>query len=253
MKISNFTKSEIDMLKEKCNFTDMEEKCFDLKAKGCTDVQLSVRLSMSESTVAVTMRRVRAKITTVLEEETKQLVNSRATDNGCVRCPSRVYRTMEEWARTPDTISVKGTEYIYADYRTENGVNIPRIKIGDGVTTVSRLPFATMSITDKDMEYWDNKPDIENNDFGSILRIDGTYTEENKFIFPADGYLMLSFDTAEDFAKVKLYGASGQMFFEFEKKAHVDIRSKEVFVKRNMECAYCCSSEGARVLFIPLV
>lgn len=253
MKISNFTEPELEMFRKRCNFTDIEGRCFELKAKGCTDVQLSVRLCMSESSVAVTMRRIRAKITTVLDEEARQVLLQKTADEGCVHCPSRVYRTMEEWARTPDAISTKGTEYIYADYRTENGVNIPRVKYGDGITAISKLPFATMSITDKDMEYWDNKPDTENNDFGSVLTIDGDYTEQNKFIFPSDGYLMLEFDSAEDFAKVKLFGASGQLFFEFEKRPHIDIHSKEVFVKRNMECAYACSSEGARVKFIPLV
>ena len=252
MKISNFTQSELDRLRERCNFTDIEGKCFELKAKGCTDVQLSVRLNMSESNVAVTMRRVRAKITTVLEEEAKEPDIPQMTD-GCGNCPARVYHTMEEWARIPDNVSTKGTEYIYADYRTENGVNIPRIKYGDGITHISKLPFATMSITDKDMEYWDNKPDIETNDFGKVIHIDDSYKESSKFVFPCDGYLMLEFECSCDFAKVRLYGASGRSFFNFEKPRYIDIHSKEVFVKKNMECEYIYASEGAKIKFIPLV
>ena len=253
MKISNFTESELEIFRQRCNFTDTESRCFELKAKGCTDVQLSVRLSMSESSVAVTMRRIRSKITTVLEEEAKRVVASEETDSGCNRCPSRVYRTMSEWTKVPDAISTKGTEYIFADYRTENGVNIPRVKYGDGVTLISELPFATMSITDKDMEYWDNKPDTMSNHFGNIVRITEEYDKDNRFVFPSDGYLTLEFMNSIDFATVKLYGASGEIYFEFEKRAYIDIHSKEVFVKKNMECEYIRCSEGAKIKFIPLV
>ena len=71
-------------------------------------------------------------------------------------CPNIVYHTMAEWARIPDFLSNKGTIYVYADYRTENGINVPRLKIGDGVNSLSNIPFATMSITDDDMSYWNN-------------------------------------------------------------------------------------------------
>lgn len=67
MRIADFTKPELDHFREQCNFTDIERKCFDLKAKDCTNVQLAMKLNVSESTVSVTMRRVRTKITKVLE------------------------------------------------------------------------------------------------------------------------------------------------------------------------------------------
>lgn len=66
MRIADFTKRELDMFREECNFTDTERKCFDLKAKDCTNVQLSMELNVSESTVSVIMRRVRTKIAKVL-------------------------------------------------------------------------------------------------------------------------------------------------------------------------------------------
>lgn len=69
MKISTFTKPELDMFREKCNFTDQERKCFDLKAKDYTNTQLSMQLNISSSTVSVTMKRVRAKIYKVLDWE----------------------------------------------------------------------------------------------------------------------------------------------------------------------------------------
>ena len=69
MKISTFTKPELDMFREKCNFTDQERKCFELKAKDYTNTQLSMKLNISESTVSVTMKRVRAKIYKIINWE----------------------------------------------------------------------------------------------------------------------------------------------------------------------------------------
>lgn len=66
MKISEFTVPELNHFRENCNFTDTERKCFDLKAKDCTNVELAMKLNISESTVSITMRRVRTKITKVL-------------------------------------------------------------------------------------------------------------------------------------------------------------------------------------------
>ncbi|MBQ2499948.1 MAG: hypothetical protein II522_00565 [Clostridia bacterium] len=66
MKICDFTKPELDKFRDECNFTEIESKCFELKAKDCSNVELAMKLNVSESTVSVTMRRVRTKITRVL-------------------------------------------------------------------------------------------------------------------------------------------------------------------------------------------
>lgn len=66
MKICDFTKPELDKFREECNFTEIESKCFELKAKDCSNIELAMKLNVSESTVSVTMRRVRTKITRVL-------------------------------------------------------------------------------------------------------------------------------------------------------------------------------------------
>lgn len=248
MKICNFTQTELDLFREECNFTDIESRCFELKARDYSDVQLAMELNVSESTVAVTMRRVRSKIDTVLKHNVKHIVETPATT--CGKCI--VIHTMAEWSRIPDFLSSKGVLYIYSDYRTENGINIPRIKIGDGINPVSEVPFATMSITDDDMEYWDNKPDTESNDFGRITLIDNSYLS-GFFVFPSDGYIMLEFESSEDFAKVNIYGANAQSYFEFEKREGIDIHSKEVFVKKGMRCGYVSASPGAKIKFVPLV
>lgn len=66
MKICDFTVRELDKFRKECNFTEIESRCFELKAKDKTNVQLAMELNVSESTVSVTMRRVRTKITKVL-------------------------------------------------------------------------------------------------------------------------------------------------------------------------------------------
>ena len=67
MIISSFTKPELDRFRENCNFTEDESACFELKAKGFTNIQVAMNLNMSELKVAVTMKRIRTKITKILE------------------------------------------------------------------------------------------------------------------------------------------------------------------------------------------
>ena len=246
MKIHKFTPAQLDLFREECNFTEFERHCFECKVQRQTDIQIAADSYVSESTVAVTMRRIRSKIVDVLQDNV--LRNPEVQSTGCGRCIQ--CHTMEEWARIPDFLSSKGMFYIYLDYRTENEIDVPRIKIGDGIHSLSELPFATMSITDKDMEYWDNKPDIQNNDFGKIVEIKDS---KDMFVFPTDGYIMLEFEEAKEFAKVYIYGASEQSYFEFEKREGIDIHSKEVFVKKGMKCKYIGASYGARIKFVPLV
>lgn len=74
----------------------------------------------------------------------------------CENCPLiPESHTTKEWAEMPDKISVKNKWYAVTDYRTDNDVNIPRFKFGDGVTLISKLPFVTAAITDNDVESWD--------------------------------------------------------------------------------------------------
>lgn len=67
-----------------------------------------------------------------------------------------ISKTVAEWRAVPQTMSKKNCIYVYSDYRIENGVKIPRIKIGDGMSYVADLPFSTMSITEEDIEKWND-------------------------------------------------------------------------------------------------
>lgn len=174
MKISAFTKCELDEFRANCNFTELERSCFELKAKGQTNYQLAMELNICDSTVSTTMKSIRAKITSVLEQKaTEKPKTDSVTDN---LPPMLAYildfvmkflensplvpesHTAKEWAEIPDKLSVKDKFYVVSDYRTDdNTPSVPRIKFGDGVTMVSKLPFCTAAITDNDVLWWDLK------------------------------------------------------------------------------------------------
>jgi len=174
MKISTYTKKELDSFRRECNFTDLERSCFDLKAKGMTNYQLAMQLNICDSTVSATMKSIRAKITAVSEQKmTEKPKVDRITDN---LHPSLSYlidfvmkilentplipesHTAKEWLELPDRVSIKDKLYVVTDYRTDdNSPSVPRLKYGDGVTMISKLPFCTAAITDNDVLWWDLK------------------------------------------------------------------------------------------------
>lgn len=82
-----------------------------------------------------------------------------------------IYGDTERWSKLGNRISRSGRIYIYSDYTTdENNNPVPGIKIGDGVTSVSDLPFASgwkvprenhfadnvRHITATERSYWNN-------------------------------------------------------------------------------------------------
>ena len=173
MKICAFTKSELDTFRKECNFTTLEAQCFELKAKNCTNVELGMKLNICDSTVSTTMKSVRAKITSVLEQRaTEKPKNDNVADN---LNPTLSYllqfvtkflentplipesHSIKEWAEMPDRVSIKDKWYVVTDYRTDDEVSVPRFKYGDGVTLISKLPFVTAAITDNDVLWWDLK------------------------------------------------------------------------------------------------
>ena len=177
MKISDFTKPELDMFKEYCNFSDLELSCFNLKAKNKTNYQLAMELNICDSTVSTTMKSVRAKITAVLEQRAsdKSKTVKKHKDNFETLNPLVMYladflnkilentplipesHSTKEWAELPDRVSIKDKWYVVTDYRTDDEVSVPRFKYGDGVTLISKLPFVTAAITDNDVLWWDLK------------------------------------------------------------------------------------------------
>ena len=172
MRICDFTTRELDMFRKECNFTDIEMQCFNLKAKNKTNTELSMELNICDSTVSSAMKSVRAKITAVLEQHSAdnakeppkydmhpamqyfmEFINTLFENSPLI--PES--HTIKEWAEMPDRVSVKNKWYVVSDYRTDNDINIPRFKFGDGVTLISKLPFVTAAITDNDVLWWDLK------------------------------------------------------------------------------------------------
>jgi len=78
-----------------------------------------------------------------------------------------VMHTKAEWSELPRVLAKKGVFYVYTDYRQEENpetheiVNIPAMKIGDGMSYVVDLPFTTLAITEEDIERWNNKSDLQ--------------------------------------------------------------------------------------------
>ena len=175
MKISQFTKKELDTFRKECNFTDLEMSCFNLKAKGQTNVELAMKLNICVSTVSTTMKSIRAKITAVLEQKASEKAKTVKHDaiNADTLHPALNYlidflksvlensplfpesHTTKEWAELPDKLSIKDKWYVVTDYRTDDDFNVPRFKYGDGITPISKLPFVTAAITDNDVRLWD--------------------------------------------------------------------------------------------------
>ena len=61
--VSKFTKPELDKIRELANFTDDEEECFSLKAKGKSLVEISLEMNVSTAKVSLIFHGVVEKIT----------------------------------------------------------------------------------------------------------------------------------------------------------------------------------------------
>lgn len=173
MKISAFTEQELSDYRANCNFTELEMSCFNLKAKGLTNYQIAMQLNVCDSTVSVAMKSIRAKITSVIEQKSKEKPkNDNVADNlntslsYLLQFVTKILEntplipeshTIKEWGELPDRVSIKDKWYVVTDYRTDDEVSVPRFKYGDGVTLISKLPFVTAAITDNDVLWWDLK------------------------------------------------------------------------------------------------
>ena len=65
-KIRDFVNWELDMFREKCNFTPDELRYFNLRAKDMSNVQIALEMNISESMVSKLAKRVKSKMCKVL-------------------------------------------------------------------------------------------------------------------------------------------------------------------------------------------
>lgn len=62
MLLRDYTKPELDRLREVCNFTDSELEYFNLRSKDKSNVQISLEMNVSEQQVSNLAKRVKDKI-----------------------------------------------------------------------------------------------------------------------------------------------------------------------------------------------
>ena len=66
MKLTEFTRPEVEYLRQECNFTDEERAVFDLRVTASSVIQIADTLHMSEATVYRRLRNIKRKILKVL-------------------------------------------------------------------------------------------------------------------------------------------------------------------------------------------
>ena len=66
MKLTEFTRPEVEYLRQECNCTDEERAVFDLRVTARSVIQISDTLHMSEATVYRRLRNIKRKILKVL-------------------------------------------------------------------------------------------------------------------------------------------------------------------------------------------
>lgn len=62
----DFVKSELDFLREECNFSDEELTYFNLRAKHHSNLQIAIEMNVSEGKVSKLAKSVKTKILKVL-------------------------------------------------------------------------------------------------------------------------------------------------------------------------------------------
>lgn len=71
------------------------------------------------------------------------LINIKGSGGGGGGNCNLITKTTQEWEETPSFVPNKKTILVYSDaYHDGQGNPIPRVKIGDGETTIVDLPFA---------------------------------------------------------------------------------------------------------------
>lgn len=62
MKLSELTKPELDAIRKNANFTEDEEKVFEMASRGKTIVEIADKMNVSERTVDRHIAKVKLKI-----------------------------------------------------------------------------------------------------------------------------------------------------------------------------------------------
>lgn len=66
MKIRDFTVPELNKFRELCNFTEDELEYFNLRAKDMSNIQIAMKMNVSEPQVSKLAKRVKNKMIRVI-------------------------------------------------------------------------------------------------------------------------------------------------------------------------------------------
>lgn len=66
MKICDFVEWELQKFRDECNFTDEEMEYFNFRAKNKSNVEIAIKMNVSEAKVSVLARKVKRKILKVI-------------------------------------------------------------------------------------------------------------------------------------------------------------------------------------------
>ena len=66
IKIYDFTKPELDFFREQCNFLEDELEYFNLRSRGASNVEIALKMHVSEAKVSKLARKVKDKIIRVV-------------------------------------------------------------------------------------------------------------------------------------------------------------------------------------------
>lgn len=65
--LKDYVEPELDIFREKCNFTEEELEYFNLKSKNASDTKIAMVMQISSSKVGVLSKQVRKKMKIVID------------------------------------------------------------------------------------------------------------------------------------------------------------------------------------------
>lgn len=66
IKIYDFTKPELDFFRNQCNFLDDELEYFNLRSRGASNIEIALKMHVSEAKVSKLAKKVKDKMKRVL-------------------------------------------------------------------------------------------------------------------------------------------------------------------------------------------
>ena len=141
-------------LRNRSGSSDIDKETIEKLERSITELQKSVYGTSAEGYKDGLEEKVR---------ELKILVDSIIETQGA----AIYYDTTANWNSQPNLIPERGSIYIYSDAKQIDGVDVPRLKIGNGYIKLQTLSFIDQDIVDtlanlvqvtqEEKNFWNNK------------------------------------------------------------------------------------------------